>query len=35
MVVVMGVGPVANEATIEPILLEPSATETKNPLSNF
>ena len=35
IVVVIGVGPVAIDATIEPILLAPSVTETKNPLSNF
>ena len=29
IVVVMGVGPVAIEATMDPILLEPSATEIK------
>jgi hypothetical protein len=34
-VVVIGVGPVAKETTIEPILLVPSVTETKYPLSNF
>ena len=35
IVVVIGVGPVAIEATMEPILLDPSATEIKYPLSNF
>lgn len=35
IVVVIGVGPVAKETTIEPSLLVPSDTETKNPLSNF
>ena len=34
IVVVIGVGPVAKEITIEPILLEPSVTETKYPFSN-
>ena len=35
IVVVIGLGPVAIETTIEPILLEPSVTETKYPFSNF
>jgi len=35
IVVVIGVGPVAKETTIEPILLDPSVTETKYPFSNF
>lgn len=35
IVVVIGVGPVANETTIEPNLLDPSVTETKYPLSNL
>ena len=35
IVVVIGVGPVAKEATMEPILLAPSVTETKQPFSNF
>jgi hypothetical protein len=35
IVVVIGVGPVAKDATIEPNLSLPSVTETKYPLSNF
>jgi hypothetical protein len=35
IVVVMGDGPDDKEATIEPILFEPSVIETKYPLSNF
>ncbi len=36
IVIVMGAaGPVAIDATMEPILLAPSVTETKNPLSNL
>jgi hypothetical protein len=34
-VVVTGVGPVANETTMDPNLVEPSDTETKFPFSNF
>jgi hypothetical protein len=34
-VVVIGVGPVAKETTMDPILLDPSVTEIKNPFSNF
>ena len=34
-VVVIGVGPVANETTIDPRLSEPSVIETKYPLSNL
>jgi len=30
-----GLGPVAKETTIDPILLDPSVTEIKNPFSNF
>ena len=33
--VVIGTGPVAKEATKEPILLDPSDTDTKNPFSNL
>ena len=35
IVVVTGLGPVAKETTIDPILLDPSVTEIKNPFSNF
>jgi hypothetical protein len=35
IVVVTGRGPVAKEITIDPILLDPSVTEIKNPFSNF
>ncbi len=35
MVVVIGVGPVAKDTTMDPNLLEPSVTETKYPFSNF
>jgi len=35
IVVVMAVGPVANETTMEPSLLEPSVIETKYPFSNL
>jgi len=35
IVVVTGVGPVANETTIDPSLLEPSVIETKYPFSNL
>ena len=34
-VVVTGFGPVASEATIEPILFSSSDTEIKYPFSNF
>ena len=35
IVVVIAVGPVANETTIDPNLLVPSVTETKYPFSNL